>query len=208
MTAGPASTGAAGHTVLAVPVPELDDVVRARTAFYDASFVSRDPGFAHAHITLLGPWVTEPAPGHLARVARIADEAARFDVTLADVGEFPDGVIYLRPEPDTPLRELSGRLAAAFPDYPPYRRRCAEVIPHLTLDRRSAGVTPRSVRGTVTHLLPVTITVDRIDLQWWANHDCRRLHTWQLGRAFDHREAALAATATDGPGAEPGVANR
>jgi len=38
-----------------VPLPALDDVVRERTAFYDASFVSRDPGFAHAHITLLAP---------------------------------------------------------------------------------------------------------------------------------------------------------
>jgi len=52
-----------GNTVLAVPVPELDEVVRERTAFYDASFVSSDPGFTHAHITVLGPWVTEPSGG-------------------------------------------------------------------------------------------------------------------------------------------------
>lgn len=28
-----------GQTVLAVPVPALDEVVRERTAFYDASFL-------------------------------------------------------------------------------------------------------------------------------------------------------------------------
>lgn len=183
MTAWPAGLRSPGHTVLAVPVWELDDVIRERTAFYDASFVSPDPGFAHAHITLLAPWVAEPAAGHLARVARIAGEAGPFDVTLAEVGEFSGGVIHLRPEPDNLLRDLAGRLAAAFPDYPPYGGRYAGVVPHLTLDRRSASVTPASVRDAVAHLLPVTITVDRVDLQWWANHDCRLLRTWRLGRS-------------------------
>ncbi len=44
-----------GHTCLAVPVPALEDWVRERTAHYDPSFVSTDPGFAHAHLTLLAP---------------------------------------------------------------------------------------------------------------------------------------------------------
>jgi 2'-5' RNA ligase len=165
-----------------VPVPDLDDVVRERTGFYDASFVSRDPGFAHAHITLLAPWVAEPSGDDLLRVARLASAAGPFEVTLAEIGEFPDGVIHLRPVPDGPLRDLSGRLAAAFPGYPPYGGRYADVVPHLTLDRRSPSVTPATVRATVAHLLPVTVTVDRIDLQWWANHDCRLLRSWLLGQ--------------------------
>jgi 2'-5' RNA ligase len=170
-----------GHTVLAVPVAELDEVVRERTAFYDASFVSADPGFAHAHITLLGPWVTEPSAHDLARVARIASEAGPFEATLAELGEFPDGVIHLRPDPGGPFRSLTARLAAAFPECPPYGGRYGEVAPHLTLDRRSADVSRATVRGMVAHLLPVTISVDRIDLQWWANHDCRLLCSWPLG---------------------------
>lgn len=167
--------------MLAVPVPELDDVVRERTTFYDASFVSRDPGFAHAHITLLAPWVTEPSAGDLLKVGRLACETGPFEVTLAEIGEFPDGVIHLRPAPDGPLRDLTARLTAAFPGYPPYGGRYGDVAPHLTLDRRSADVTPGTVRGTVAHLLPVTLTVDRIDLQWWANHDCRLLRSWRFG---------------------------
>jgi len=162
-------------------VPELDDVVRERTAFYDASFVSRDRSFAHAHITLLAPWVTDPAADDLSRVARIASQAGPFEVTLAEIGEFPHGVIYLRPAPDMALRELTARLAAEFPDWPPYGGQYEGVVPHLTLDRRSASVTPATVRATVAHLLPVTVTVQRIDLQWWANHDCRLLRSWTLG---------------------------
>lgn len=46
----------AGHSVIAFPVPELDPWVRARTEHYDPSFVSSDPDFVHAHITVLGPW--------------------------------------------------------------------------------------------------------------------------------------------------------
>jgi hypothetical protein len=49
--------------------------------------------------------------------------------------------------------------------------------------RRTATVTPATVRASVARLLPATVTIDRIDLQWWANHDCRRLRSWPLGQA-------------------------
>jgi 2'-5' RNA ligase len=171
-----------GHSVLAVPAPALDEVIKERTALYDASFVSTDPNFVHAHITLLAPWASRPTAEDLAHVERIAEAAGPFDVKLSRIGEFPDGVIHLLPEPDFQLRELTFRLAAAFPQFPPYGGRYDKAIPHLTLDRRSATVTPAAVRASIGHLLPLTITVDRIDLQCWANHGCRRLHTWQLGR--------------------------
>jgi hypothetical protein len=54
-------------------------------------------------------------------------------------------------------------------------------VPHLTLDRRSATVTTTTVRNLLSHLLPLRIQVDRIDLQWWANHECRLVHSWRLG---------------------------
>lgn len=170
-----------GHTVLAVPVPALEEVVTARTAHYDASFLSPDPDFVHAHITVLAPWMTAPTEADLARVARVAAEAEPFEIALTEIGEFPDGVLYLRPEPDAPLRALTARLAAEFPDHSPYAGRYGDVVPHLTLDRRSAEVTPELVHRWVDHLIPLTLTVDRIDLQWWANHDCRLLDRWFLG---------------------------
>lgn len=176
-----------GHTVLAVPVRALDNVIRARTVFYDASYVSADPNFVHAHITVLAPWADKPTAEDLAHVEHIAQTVAPFEIKLSRVGEFPDGTIYLRPYPDSQLRELTSRLSSAFPQFPPYSGQYDDVVPHLTLDRRSATVTPETVRASIDHLLPLTITVDRIDLQWWANHGCQRLHTWQLSRIDEDR---------------------
>src|SRR5688500_7851829 len=93
------------HTVLAVPVPPLDEVVRERTAFYDSSFVSRDPGFTHAHITVLAPWISHPTSRDLAAVADIVTTVEPMEVKLAELDTFPDGVIHLRPEPDGPFRK-------------------------------------------------------------------------------------------------------
>lgn len=169
-----------GHTVLAVPVTVLDTVVRERTACYDASYVSTDPGFVHAHVTMLAPWVPHPTGADRALVARIALDTPAFEVELAELGVFPDGVVHLRPEPDGPLRRLTSRLAAAFPDFPPYGGRYDDPAPHLTLDRLSASVTLESVRARIDTIVPATVAVDRIDLQWWTNDDCRLLATFPL----------------------------
>lgn len=172
----------AGHSVLAVPVPALDACVRERTAHYDRSFVSDDPGFVHAHITVLAPWLRDPTPDDLRTVAEVAASTRAFAVELAELGVFPDGVIHLRPRPEEALRRLTTRLAEAFPQCPPYGGRYDDVAAHLTLDRLSPTVTVESVRALVAHALPATCVVDRIDLQWWANHDCRLLGSFELGR--------------------------
>ncbi|KMS92367.1 2'-5' RNA ligase family protein [Prauserella rugosa] len=171
-----------GHTVLAVGVPDLDDHVRTRTAHYDASFVSADPAFVHAHVTLLAPWMANPTTSDLDEVGRIAAATAPFDMRLARVDTFPDGLIHLRPEPEAPLRALTAALSAAFPDHPPYGGRFGDVRPHLTLDAVADGITPETVAAELRDLLPVRQRVDRIDLQWWANHDCRVLASWKLGQ--------------------------
>ncbi|WP_026453912.1 2'-5' RNA ligase family protein [Saccharomonospora iraqiensis] len=170
-----------GHSVLVVGVPELDDYVRARTAHYDASFLADDPAFAHAHITLLGPWLSEPSPTDLDTVATILARTEPFEATLATVDTFPNGLIHLRPEPEDPFRALTAALAEAFPQCPPYAGTFPDPVPHLTLDRRAEGITPDSVARDLRHLLPVRTHVDRVDLQWWANHDCHVRESWKLG---------------------------
>ena len=173
--------GRPGHSVLVVPVPELDPFVRARTAHYDASFLSGDPSFAHAHVTLLGPWLPDPAVADLDTVAQVLARFEPFEAELGEVAAFPDGLVHLRPEPDAPFRALTQALVARFPHCPPYAGRFPDPVPHLTLDQTSEAVTVDSVAAELRGILPVRLRVDRVDLQWWANHDCRVLHTWKLG---------------------------
>ncbi|GAA4688789.1 2'-5' RNA ligase family protein [Nocardioides nanhaiensis] len=168
-----------GHTVLVVPVPALQPFVRERTARYDASFLSADPGFVNAHITLLGPWLPEPGDVDLATVGRIAAAQPAFDYRLARVEGFPDGVLHLPPSPGSPFRRLTAALVQAFPETPPYRGEFPDTVPHLTLDHASTGATVASLTAELA--LPVTARADRVDLQWWANHDCHVRASWPLG---------------------------
>lgn len=86
-----------GHTVLAVPVPQLDQVVRSRTAHYDKTFVSTDPRFVHAHITVLAPWVVRPTRADLDRVGEIAAKSG------ADAGHLVgSGGVCRRSDPPSP----------------------------------------------------------------------------------------------------------
>ena len=170
-----------GQSVLAVPVPALEEVVRQRTAWYDPSFVSTDPTFVHAHITVLAPWLATPSARDLAAVADVARSVEPSEVTLRDVKAFPDGVIHLRPDRDELLRKLTAMLTAEFPECPPYAGLFPDPVPHLTLDHVAGGVTLEEVRARLAPHLPITVVADRIDLQWWANHDCRRITSWPLG---------------------------
>ncbi len=169
------------HTVLAVPVPALDDFVRERTEFYDASFLSADPDFVHAHITVLGPWVTHPSPADLDAVARIASRIRPTVIRMTHVEEFPSGLIHLRPEPAAPFLALTAALVEAFPEHPPYAGEFPDPVPHLTLDHRAGGVGVADVAARLSGHLPVSFTADRLDLQWWENNDCRLIHSWSLG---------------------------
>jgi 2'-5' RNA ligase superfamily protein len=171
------------HTVLVVPVPELEEFVRERTEHYDASFVSADPAFVHAHVTVLGPWVAEPTAADLERVAAVVATVPSFDYRLGDVAEFPDGLLHLRPLPDAGFRALTRGLVAAFPAHPPYGGALPDPVPHLTLDQRSDSVTPATVRAALGDAVPATCRADRVALHRYANHGCRVLAEWKLPAA-------------------------
>jgi 2'-5' RNA ligase len=174
-----------GHTVLQVPVAQLEPFVRARAEHYDRDWVSADPAFTHAHVTALGPFVdADRLTGDvLAVVAGIARATSPFDFTLRTVSTFPNGIIHLVPEPEKPFRALTDRLGAAFPDHPPYAGQFPDVRPHLTLDARSAEVGEASTRALLGDLVPARCRADRLDLAWYEAGSCRVLHTWRLGAA-------------------------
>ncbi|NPD06628.1 2'-5' RNA ligase family protein [Nocardioides sp. zg-1308] len=173
-----------GHSVLQLPVPALEPWVRARTAHYDVGFVSADPRFSHAHITALAPFRHAPTPDDLATVAVVASTTAPMAVRLADLAQFPNGIIHLRPDPDAGLRELTARLVAAFPDCPPYGGEHGEdVRPHLTVDAASTHVDLASTAALLGDVVPVTVVLDRLQLAWWESGRCHVAHEWRLGAA-------------------------
>lgn len=87
-----------------------------------------------AHITVLFPFVApaDITPEVLDRVREVARTIEPFEYELVEFGQFP-GVLWLRPEPEKPFRELTERLVEAFPDHPPYGDPDLDPLPHLTL---------------------------------------------------------------------------
>lgn len=172
-----------GHTVLAVGVPALEAFVRRRTAHYDSAYLSDDAGFAHAHVTVLAPWLTSPTPDGLERVRRVCADTEPFSYALREVATFPDGTIHLRAEPADAFSALTQRVREEFPDCVPYDGRFGDdLVPHLTLDAVGPGVDEDVVGAWIADLLPVTARATRLQLQWWQAGRCHVQHEWSLGR--------------------------
>ena len=171
-----------GHSVLQLPVPELEEWVRARTAHYDAGFVSSDPRFGHAHITALGPFAPDPSEAVRMTIAAIAATTGRVGTRLERLGQFPNGIIHLVPDPADELRELTRRLVRAFPDHPPYGGEFGDdVQPHLTVDAASGTVSLASTAELLRDVVPVDVVLDRLQLAWWESGRCHVMDEWPLG---------------------------
>ena len=173
-----------GHSVLQLPVDPLEEWVRARTAHYDRGFVSDDPRFGHAHITALGPFDPSPSASALDRTAAIAASTAPIPVRLAELAQFPNGILHLVPDPADRLRDLTARLVPAFPDWPPYGGAFGDAVqPHLTVDAASDEVDLATTAALLAHVVPVACVLDRLQLAWWESGRCRVMHEWRLGTA-------------------------
>lgn len=171
-----------GHSVLVVPVPALEPLVRARHEHYDADYVSADPTFAHAHVTVLGPWIDRAhlSATDLQGVERIARATSSFEVRFTRVETFPNWIIHLVPEPAEPFSALTAALWGAFPSCPPYAGAFGHVAPHVTLDALGPGVTAAVVRSWLEGQLPLRTVADRIQLSWYEAGGCRTLAAWPL----------------------------
>jgi 2'-5' RNA ligase superfamily len=87
-----------------------------------------------AHVTILYPFLdaSELTGGVRDDLAEIAGEFRAFRVTFAEAARWP-GLVYLEPRPSTPFTALIDRVAACFPEHPPYAGAISEVIPHVTV---------------------------------------------------------------------------
>jgi 2'-5' RNA ligase len=120
-----------GQTVLLAPVAEAEPVVgRWRGEFDETASEGIPP-----HISILFPFVArdELSKQVLEAVAELIGQHRAIDSTLADVRRFPDGNVYLWPDPEAPFRRLTEAIWRRWPDPPPYGGRFEEIIPHLTV---------------------------------------------------------------------------
>ena len=171
-----------GHGALVGPVAALEEFVRGRHEHYDPAYLSADPSFAHAHITLLAPFPgLEQMPSVSDTVSEVLSAATPFAFRLEQVATFPNGIIHLVPEPSEPFAALTRALVAAFPAYQPYGGQFGTVSPHLTLDAVGPGVSEQRVREWVAPLLPTTGYAGRAQLSWYQVGHCRTLAGWEIG---------------------------
>jgi hypothetical protein len=117
-----------------------------------------------AHVTILYPFAPPPD---------IHDETLRaltglfagfegFDYTLMRTARFPQGVLYLEPEPAGPFVELVEAVWHLFPEHPPFEGAFDTVIPHVTVVDcpasdlcDDAGTTLADAERAVTPALPI-----------------------------------------------------
>lgn len=117
-------------TALALNVPEAEACVAALRERYDPSSAIGVP----AHITILYPFMPPSAidDAVLRQVGEVLSSFRAFGFRLRRIARFP-GVVYLAPEPDQAMKDLTRALAARFTAYPPYGGQHADVVPHLTV---------------------------------------------------------------------------
>jgi 2'-5' RNA ligase len=179
-------------SAIVVPVPEAEPAVSACRGRLDPNASLGVP----AHVTLLAPFAPPEliTPAMTATLAEVIGSVPAFECVFPRTAWFGEDVLWLAPEPDGPFRELTRRLAAAFPDYPPFRGVYAEVIPHLTAGFREPDG-PGSLRAAeagVARGLPVSTRVSRAWLMTGGTapgswHPVAELPLAPAGRSTDRR---------------------
>jgi 2'-5' RNA ligase len=118
------------ETALICRVPEVERYVARYRDRYDPSARRNVP----AHVTVLYPFMPpdEVDAAVLARLRDIAGSVPCFSYRLARTKRFPVA-LYLDPEPGDAYAALMDAVFRAFPDYPPFEGKFAEVVPHVTV---------------------------------------------------------------------------
>ncbi|MGW5354063.1 2'-5' RNA ligase family protein [Streptomyces sp. NPDC004031] len=168
-----------GQTALVVRVPEADPAVGGWRERYDPSARAGVP----AHVTVLVPFLDGNRLDRATRADLAALLAGRpaFDVAFRRCGRFP-GVLYLVPEPDGPLAELSVAVAARWPEAPPYGGRFAGVVPHLTVADGQDEAVLADVEAALAARLPVASRVRAVDLMAFDGTRWHLRESFPLGR--------------------------
>jgi 2'-5' RNA ligase len=138
-----------------------------------------------AHITILFPFVPVSKLGtaELGLLRGLFAAVPAFDVRLDHTDWFDTTVLWVGPQDPAPFRDLTARVFAAFPDYPPYEGRFEDAVPHLTVGEASPVEEMRRAEGEIAGLLPVADRVTAVTLmaESWRGGQWATLASFALG---------------------------
>ena len=168
-------TGApALESAILLPVPEAEALVGVWRARYDESARFGIP----AHISLLYPFLPPDriSDRDVERLGSVFGSVRRFPYVLKGVGRFPN-VVYLAPDPDEPMRQLTERIWALYPETPPYGGAFEEVIPHVTVAHLDDEAVLDRAEAAVSTGLPIQsfakegwLMTQMLDRRWKVDH--------------------------------------
>jgi 2'-5' RNA ligase len=173
------------HTLLAIPVPAAEALVRGLAAQWERTYDLGGPEDVHAHVTVLGPFVAPEAVDDQLHGALRSFFAgvSPFAFRLEEVRVFTDDVVYLAPEPAERFTELTAAVVAAFPGYPPYGGRFASVVPHLTIGPIWSPEMKRALIAAGEAFVPVETVADEVRLIVNDDSSFRTVARYPFGRA-------------------------
>jgi len=168
-----------GQTGLVILVPEIEPLVgHWRRHFEPAAALG-----VGAHVTVLFPFAPLGAVDHgtIADLERLFVDVAPFELSLTGFARFPDGALYLEPEPSERVRRLTEMVARRWPEFPPYGGAFAEIIPHLTVSVGVEAEIEKAIEAAVTPTLPIVSPVDAIHLMSFDGAAWTMTATFPLG---------------------------
>jgi hypothetical protein len=170
------------QSALVIVVDEAEPVVGEQRQAHDAVAALGVP----SHITILYPFPTDIDDSTVEQIGSLAASVEPFDVAFHTTGRFPEGVIFLAPEPDEPLRRMIAMSVEAFPEHPPYGGEIADPTPHLTVGMSDDADTLDDIAAEIEPGLPIRTRVDELTLlvtdddgRWASSRH------WRLGGRFD-----------------------
>jgi 2'-5' RNA ligase len=172
------------QTALIVPVPRIGPLLQPWRSRYDPSAAGGVP----PHVTVLVPFLrpAELRAHHLAALEDVVAHHAEIDVELATVGMFDEGVLHMRPEPDTPFRELTADVHDRFPDSQPYGGRHDEVVPHVTVGHDIPRPAASHAARSLMLALPIRVHLDVVQLWAPRGDQWTIVASFPLGTALVH----------------------
>jgi len=168
----------ASESALIVAFPDIEAVVGDLRQRLDPSATWGVP----AHVTVLYPFLPPEMLRSLdlAKIEEVASTTPAFPIQFTRTSWFANQVLWLPPDPDGPLRQLSARLYAAYPQCPPYGGAISDPVPHLTVADGANIALMSEAEDVVAGRLPLSTVATELTVMTGS----RAPGSWQTLAAF------------------------